>query len=295
MELLYKPTGNPMNVAVLFSGGASSFRAMLSDPNYGKLYRVVAGLTHKKTKNNEEGRGLFDSKPLPVVYNDWKKLVVEGGMAQEKYYEKCCRDLEQYHPDLVCLSGWFHWIKDPMLSEYGERIWSVHPADQTILAGPSTERMDVSLKPQKEVRKLKAMHNLEPKFVGDDTVMDAIMAGETQTRCTIHIVTAEKDAGTIAVQSRAFPIDEEIQQKAREGRREEIVAYKKSLQNFMKISGDGPAYLKAIEIAATGRLIAHKDTAEFPGKEEGEIIIAPYTALFLDNKELPFCGHRLGE
>ncbi len=274
MQQLYVPKETPMNVVVFFSGGASSLRAMLQDSNYGRLYRVTGAYTDKEDAG---GRKLCKENKIQDLYISRRDFYRQNGLdpkdwsARKRFYEMLRREIWQFKPDIIALSGYMHIVTDPLLAEYKSRVLNVHPADLTVFNGEDVFRLDSSQLSPAEVRKIVDSKGLSRKFKGEDAVYDAIVAGEPATRSTIHIATEDFDEGPIVVQSKAFIVDQDAIQKP--GLRE----YASSLQDRMKSEGDGPAYLKALELISQGRLTVDSET------------------LFLDGRELPYCGFRLGD
>ena len=78
-------------------------------------------------------------------------------------------------PDLVVLAGFMRVLKPAFLSAFAGRIINLHPS-------------------------------LLPKFPGLDAIGQALRAGEKETGCTVHHVTADLDAGPILAQARV-PIE----------------------------------------------------------------------------------------
>jgi len=107
--------------------------------------------------------------------------------------------------------------------------------------------------------------------VGKNAVYDSVMAGEDYTLSTIFLVRPGKDTGPNIVQSRKFLVDIPQSVPPEE--------YSKDLQEEMKWKGDGPAYLKALELLARGRL----------GIGEDDITV------FLDGRPLPYRGVQLSD
>lgn len=95
------------------------------------------------------------------------------------------------------------------------------------------------------------------------------MAGEDYTLSTIFLVRPGKDTGPNIVQSRRFSVDIPQGVPPEE--------YSKYLQEEMKLEGDGPAYLEALKLLATGRLGIGKDGI----------------TVFLDGGPLPYKGVQL--
>jgi folate-dependent phosphoribosylglycinamide formyltransferase PurN len=287
-----------MRVVVFFSGGASSLRAMLGDENHGRLYRVTGAYTDKE---DAKGRQLCRDNGIPDLFISRKKFYSDRGLdpknwdSRKRFYEMLARELEQFNPNVICLSGYMHILTDPLLTEYESRILNVHPADLSILSSPAVQRLDVSGLPAREAKKLAKTNDLSRKLKGENAVYDAIIAGENFTRSTIHIATEDFDEGPIVVQSKPFPVASQariaselarsfapgheavpgIHEKLLKGVTDALQEYSSSLQGTMKTEGDGPAYLKALELFFKGRLSSDGET------------------LLLDDAELPYCGLRL--
>ena len=277
MDQTYTDRKEPMRVFWMFSGGASSLKATLEDPNNGLLYVNVGAYTDK-----EDAKGRSEvCKPagIPDIFISRKDFYRQQGLdpkhpdSRRRFYEMLRREkIEPFKPDIVCLSGYMHIVSDPLL-EY--KILNVHPADLTILTGPTVERLDASQVMARQAKKMIDANKLQRKLKGEKAVHDAIRFGETATRSTVHMATEIFDEGPIVVQSRPFEVRQEAIEGARSGG-DAFDAYASSLQEFMKTEGDGPAYLKALELFATRRVRVWGDT------------------LFLDGKEMPYCGVRLG-
>ncbi|MBI5347280.1 MAG: hypothetical protein HZB66_01575 [Candidatus Aenigmarchaeota archaeon] len=276
---IYSPNKELMNAVVFFSGGASSLKAMLHDENYGRLYRVTGAYTDKE---DAKGRQLCRDNGIPDLFISRKGFYLQKGLdpkdwdSRRKFYEMLAGEIEQFRPDVICLSGYMHIVSDPMLAQYQARMLNVHPADLTILSIPNVSRLDVSQLSPREVRKLFESDKPSKKIKGEHAVYDAIVAGEACTRSTIHIVTEDFDEGPIVVQSRPFPVDPVVHERVLHGQLDGVQEYASDLQDKMKTEGDGPAYLKALELISQGRLSIDGET------------------LSLDGKDLPYCGFRLG-
>ncbi len=275
---IYSPSKEIMNVVVFFSGGASSLKAMLNDENYGKLYRVTGAYTDKE---DASGRQLCKDNGIPDLFisrNDFyskNELNPNNWSSRYNFYEMLTKEIKQFNPDIICMSGYMHILSHPILKEYENRILNVHPADLTILSSPTSYRLDVSRLSSKEVRKLTECNKLTRKIKGENAVYDAIASGEQKTRSTVHIAREDFDEGPILVQSKPFIVNSEILEKINNGDLDGLKEYSSCLQNNMKSYGDGPAYLRALELISQGYISVDGDT------------------VFLNDKELPYCGVRL--
>lgn len=213
-----------LNIAVLFSGGASAARFLMEkDPFYGKNYRFVFALTNRE---NASGRFFFDEKEIvcPVasvkrfcMRNDYSGKIKDIPENTRRAYFRHVMNLishSKIKPDIIMLSGFDLRIVEPLLSQYF--IINVHPA-----------RLDIK------------NEDGTPKYTGNDAVTLAINSGETSTASTIHVVEEELDKGKIICISKSIKVllgtsAEEHQEK-------------------MKIKCDGPAYQKALYMICNGK------------------------------------------
>jgi len=283
-------TDEPMRVMIFFSGGASSMKYMLEDdPNHGNLYKVVGAFTDKQSA--EKGIGIAKDKEVPVITFDRKTFYQEENLDpkvfdnRKFYYEQVCRDIELFRPDIIALSGYMHIVSDPMMSEYENRIFNVHPADLSKLKRKGQSEILLPLdifdfgnfKVKGVLINIKK-ENLERAYKGEDAVADAVLNGEKYTKSTVHIATEDFDEGPILVQSKGFPVDRKfVSRKLKMRDWGAVVDYAHELQEKMKWEGDGPAYAKALELTSLGRLS-----------------LDGFTVL-LDGLELPYYGFQLGE
>jgi len=279
-ERIYLPLteNHPMRVFGMFSGGASSLRAMLDDPNRGDLYELVGTLT-----NDPKAFGIeyMETVHIPVEKVSFKKFCRENGLdpsdspdpnssiSRGGYSEKVIKTIESYQPHIIALSGFMLLMPNSFLQEFNNRVLNVHPADTAILTGPNVERLYVGNLSPTEVAILMGDNQLRRKFVGGNAVYDAVMKGEEYTLSTIFLVRPGKDTGPNIVQSRRFSVDIPQGVPPEE--------YSKYLQEEMKLEGDGPAYLEALKLLATGRLGIGKDGI----------------TVFLDGGPLPYKGVQL--
>ena len=289
MSTIYrKHEGHRMRVAVFFSGGASSMQAMLKDPNHGSLYEIVAAFTNK---DECAGMEIAGTAGIPVVQRNFRKFCEEKGIdpkdleQRSAYYEAVIEDLSPYTPDIVCLSGFTgpgSIIVEPFLTEYADRILNVHPADLAILAskestGSRVARLYAGKLSSEQVVLLMAENNLERRYKGEDAVYDAVISGEEFTRSSVHIAREEFDEGPLLVQSKRFSVKKEwVARKVRQKNFRAIRKYADQLQGTMKWEGDGPAYLKAVELVAQGNIAIEGNTVSVEGED------LPYGGLGLD-------------
>lgn len=153
-------------LAVLGSGKGSNFRAMLGAINEGRLHADIAVVI-----SDVPGAGILDlarDAGLP-------HLVVDCGARRARIDVAGAKDLvdriRASGADLVILAGFMRILEEPVLGAFPERILNLHPS-------------------------------LLPKYPGKDAWVQALRAGEEEAGCTVHLVTAEVDAGPILKQAR---------------------------------------------------------------------------------------------
>ena len=235
----------PLRVVVLFSGGASGFAYLAGhDPHFGDLYEVVGGLTDAP---EADGIARLRAEDVPVRVNDIDAYYGARGAdrrdlgVRESFDAESRSMIEGFDPDLVLLSGYMWILTGPVIDAYP--TVNVHPADLRIEADDG-----------------------ERRFVGFDPVFDAIEAGETETRSSVHFVTSDVDDGPLIAISRPFPVHEplvEALDSFDDG--EGLRAYADAHQAWMKWGGDGPAIAKALEVVARGRLSLEGAAVEIDG------------------------------
>ncbi len=228
MKPLYRPVpGRLMRVVILFSGGASALKYLLeNDPGLNVNYQCVGALTDNKSAAGIE---LARRADIPVEIFDYRDFIRErhakysDWQARHEYFAHVVDKLATWQPDIVMLSGFMLIVREPLLSAYKHRILNVHPADLTIMDEKGRR-----------------------KYTGMDAVADAIQAGERETRSTIHLVTEEVDGGPIIVLSDPLAVEPGVDSHTHQER--------------MKWACDGPAYQKALELLASGRVWLDEQT-----------------------------------
>ncbi len=227
---LYRPQpGRKMRVVVLFSGGASALKYLLEhDPNLGEKYEFVGALTDRP---DASGISIAKKAGIPVEVLPFRGFLKERGAsfqdlkAREAYFAEVLKRIEKWDSDVLMLSGFMLIVTEPLLSTYRLRILNVHPADLTI-----TDELG------------------RRKYVGLDVVRKAIEAGEKFTRSTVHLVTEEVDGGPILALSEPLEVEPGISPEEHQER--------------MKWACDGPAYQRALELLAEGRVWIREDTGQ---------------------------------
>jgi|GEM_PF-22779 len=157
--------GDRLRIGVLGSGEGSNFRAILAAITSGQLRAdIVVAIS-----DQAESRFLQVAKEagIPAIHVDGGSNPRRFGDAAQK---EIAEHLQRAQVDVVVLIGFMRILKEPTLSLYADRLINVHPS-------------------------------LLPNYKGANAPQLAIEAGERETGCTVHLVTAEVDSGRILAQA----------------------------------------------------------------------------------------------
>ena len=157
--------GDRLRLAVLGSGEGSNFRAILAAISAGTLQADVC----VALSDLADSRFLKTAREvgIPAIH-------VDGGPNPRRFHDAAQKEIAEHlqraQVDVVVLIGFMRILKEPTLSLFADRIVNVHPS-------------------------------LLPKYKGANAPQLAIEAGDAETGCTVHLVTAEIDAGRILAQA----------------------------------------------------------------------------------------------
>lgn len=158
--------GARLRIAVLGSGEGSNLRSIIAAVQSATLDAEIAAVISDQRDSNF--LKLAKESGLPAHFVDPgsnpRKL---GEAAQKEIFDH----LERARVDVIVLAGFMRILKEPVISAYRDRIVNVHPS-------------------------------LLPKHKGANAPQLALEAGDAETGCTVHLVTAEIDAGRILAQAK---------------------------------------------------------------------------------------------
>ena len=164
-----------LNIAVLCSKRAPGLDGLLRHPERGTLFDVDCVVTSEPWTAPPVRDIPVISHPIRAFYRQYGKKLSD--MTVRRHYDAATAKL--LFPlclDAVVLLGYLYVITEPLLLRYPYRILNVHDSDL-------------------------------PSYPGLHATRDAILAGERETRSTVHIVTRELDAGPIVARSRPFTVE----------------------------------------------------------------------------------------
>ncbi len=281
MQLIYHPNSQNdlMKVVFFFSGGASSLKATYKSKLHGQKYQIVFALTDKPQAG---GIKFCQEVGIPVDVFDFRKFCEERNINPRSlkerpfYFEEVLKKIEPFKPDIIGLSGFMLIVTEPLLSAYKNRIFNIHPFRLDVLTGPKVERLDVGDLMPEEVEKLKQGNQLERKYKGEDAVYDGMISGEPFAQSTLHLATALFDEGPIVVMSKRISFDQDrIKRLLKMRNYRPLRKMADEIQERMKWECDGPAFVKALELAADGQLGIENHT------------------IYINGRPLPYKGYQL--
>lgn len=225
-------TGRPLRVALLSSVRSPGVEHLLGRSTAGAPYRFVAAVL---TDDSNPVRDPLEAAGVPTVIRDLRVWYGERGIpvgdmgARRRFDLETAALLAPFRPELVVLCGYLWVVTESLLWIYGGRTINVHDAD---LAVPGPDGA--------------------PRYRGLHSTRDAVVAGEPETRSTVHLVTEEVDDGPILVRSRAFPVHSMVDDLRRWGGEDALGAYAYAQREWMMRSCWGPLLDEAIRRFADG-------------------------------------------
>jgi folate-dependent phosphoribosylglycinamide formyltransferase PurN len=205
------------------------------DPHRGLLYEIVCCLSSHQgsaAETQAEKAGVpFLTHSIHDFCRTRGKPIRDLALRRD-YDAETVALLAPFRPDVVVLSSYLYILTEPMLSFFRRRILNIHHSDLTLRNSDGS-----------------------PRYVGLLSVRDAVFAGETETRATVHIANEGLDDGPLYLRSWPFPISP----LTRDARAWEAVdalkAYAYAHQEWMLRSAWGPLMASSLELLATGRAI----------------------------------------
>lgn len=157
----------PMKLGILLSGRGSNMIAIAEAIVAQKLDAEIVMVVSDRP--DAKGLALAQSMGLPTAAFSPKDFTDKAA------YEQAIQShLDSVGVEWVVLAGYMRLLSEPLLQSYPDRILNIHPS-------------------------------LLPHFKGLHPQRQALAAGHTTSGCTVHLVTADLDAGPILGQ-RTVPV-----------------------------------------------------------------------------------------
>lgn len=175
----------PIRIGILCSKRAPGLDALFCHPLHGRDFEIACIIS------NAEAAPAFD---LPVTHHPIRSFLAGRGAdlrdldARAEYDNATVGILDHHGVDTVVLLGYLHIITSPLLDAFHESILNVHDSDLLIRTAEGT-----------------------PKYTGLHATRDAILAGERETRSSVHLVTSAVDGGPLLVRSRPLRVADFVQ------------------------------------------------------------------------------------
>ena len=151
-------------VAIFISGGGSNMLTLVNSMTGTHPARPCLVLS-----NRPDAGGLEKARALGVPTEVVDHTLYKGDRAA--FEAEISRVLAEYNPDILCLAGFMRVLTEGFVSHWDGRMLNIHPS-------------------------------LLPKYKGLHTHQRAIEAGDAEAGCSVHLVTAELDAGRVLGQAR---------------------------------------------------------------------------------------------
>ena len=195
---LYEKKQEKMHVVAFASGSGTNFREAVLASRIPKSGFSIDLLITDKERTNEKRIGALDyADEFHIPYRvfdgyracgSWKKAreSIEGISEYKRrsadfnhllYFHVYAFEREQgFVFDLAVLTGYMRLFQGDLLRRFQNKAINIHPADLSVLKSDGRR-----------------------KYIGENAVYDALIAGETKTRSSVIMVDSETDAGAILV------------------------------------------------------------------------------------------------
>ena len=161
-----KVNNKPLRIAVLVSGSGSNLQVLINAMQAGALPIEIVGVISNREDAYAITRANDASIPVAVLSH-----VASGKRMGIKTFEThASAQLSAWQPDLIVLAGFMRVLSGAFIDNAPAPMINLHPA-------------------------------LLPAYKGLDTHQRVIQAGERHHGCSIHVVTAELDAGAVLTQA----------------------------------------------------------------------------------------------
>lgn len=160
----------PLKVAVLVSGSGSNLQVLIDAMNAGSLPIEIVGVisnvkeAYAVTRAQQAGIATAIFSHITEGENAGKRMGI-------KTFERHAgAQLNEWQPDLVVLAGFMRVLSDDFISGSPAPMINLHPS-------------------------------LLPKYKGLDTHQRVLESSDAHHGCSVHVVTAELDAGQVLTQA----------------------------------------------------------------------------------------------
>ena len=205
-----------LRVGVLCSKRAPGLDALLHHPARGVFFDLDCLVTSELTFP-ECGIPVV-THPIRLFYDDFDASIRD--MEVRRHYDAATAEVFRHiGVDVIVMLGYLYIATEPLLSTCSNRIFNAHDSDL-------------------------------PGYPGLHATRDAIMAGENETRSTVHLVTPALDAGPVMARSEAFPVARFAHEAALAGETDIVRAYAYAHREWMMRRTWGDLVVNVLEQVA---------------------------------------------
>jgi folate-dependent phosphoribosylglycinamide formyltransferase PurN len=202
-------------------------------PDRGVTFEIVCVMSSDRAFAEEvrvERRGIpTRGHSIHEFYASRAHADVDDLDVRSEYDAETLTRLNPYAPDVVLLDGYLYLVTTPLLAAFPSRILNLHFSDLTL------RHPDGS-----------------PRFPGVHAVRDAILAGSSETRATVHLVNERPDDGPPIVRSWPFPVSPLVEDLRTQDAPDVLKAYVHAHEHWMLRTVSGPLAAAALRLVSTG-------------------------------------------
>lgn len=162
----YSQSGLPLRVAVLVSGNGSNLQVLIEAMQAGALPIEIVGVI----SNRDDAYAITRAEQANIAVKVLSHTDSGKRMGIKTFETHASAQLAAWQPDLIVLAGFMRVLSGAFIDSAPAPMINLHPA-------------------------------LLPAYKGLDTHQRVIQAGERHHGCSIHVVTAELDAGAVLTQA----------------------------------------------------------------------------------------------
>ena len=166
LKSMAKQPAKPLRVAVLVSGSGSNLQVLINATQAGALPIEIVGVI----SNREDAYAITRANDAAIPVAVLSHVAIGKRMGIKTFETHANAQLTTWQPDVTVLAGFMRVLSASFIDNAPAPMINLHPA-------------------------------LLPAYKGLDTHQRAIQAGERHHGCSIHVVTAELDAGAVLTQA----------------------------------------------------------------------------------------------
>lgn len=161
-----KANNTPLRIAVLVSGSGSNLQVLINAMQAGALPIEIVGVI----SNREDAYSITRANDADIPVALLSHVASGKRMGIKTFETHASAQLSAWQPDLIVLAGFMRVLSSSFIDNAPAPMINLHPS-------------------------------LLPAYKGLNTHQRIIQAGERHHGCSIHVVTAELDAGAVLTQA----------------------------------------------------------------------------------------------